>query len=84
MYEIIFQKKCPRLFVRSYQPNKMSDLIFQISAQAYSWNLIRPIFSLMLFARTVTVCDISELNATSINLGMINQVNMTIESRLAR
>ena len=90
---IIVQKKCMILLFRQNVPdylynfinqNKRPSLFIQKSAWPYSCNLIRPIFHLILFACTVTVCSISAIIVTSSNLDIINQVNTTIESGLAR
>ena len=87
------QIKRPRLTFRKKAQASSSDLIdqknvrsysFEKKPQAYSCDNIRPIFRLILFTWTVNLSELSELTATSSNMGMINQVNTTIASRLAR
>ena len=86
-------EKCMILLFRQNVPDYLHDLINQTkrlslfvqnSAWPYYCNLIRPIFHLILFFCNVTVCSISTITVTSGSFGLINQVNMTIESCLAR
>ena len=72
------------LWIKRYVRTYLYNLIDQTKLPSLSYDLICPIFDLILFTITVPFSALSALTITSSKLVLINQFNMTITTHLAR